>query len=64
MSAAAGPPSTLPPIGALQQDVVVTASAVRAGLSQIGARAVVCHDTLDALAKPDILRGASHHPRR
>jgi vitamin B12 transporter len=43
-------------IGALQQDVVVTASAVEVPASQVGASVtVVDHDTLDALAKPDIL---------
>jgi vitamin B12 transporter len=43
-------------IGALQQDVVVTASAVEVPASHVGASVtVVDHDTLDALAKPDIL---------
>jgi vitamin B12 transporter len=43
-------------IGTLQQDVVVTASAVEVPASQVGASVtVVDHDTLDALAKPDIL---------
>ncbi len=44
------------PIGQLQQEVVVTASANAVPLSQVGAAVtVIDRDTLDALAKPDVL---------
>src|SRR5476649_700887 len=43
-------------IGQLRQDVVVTASANAAPESQVGAAVtVIDRDTLDALAKPDVL---------
>jgi vitamin B12 transporter len=43
-------------IGLLTQDVVVTASATEVPASQVGASVTVLdHDTLDALAKPDVL---------
>ena len=43
-------------IGQLRQDVVVTASANAAPESQVGASVtVIDRDTLDALAKPDVL---------
>jgi vitamin B12 transporter len=44
------------PIGLLQQEVVVTASASALPQSQLGAAVtVIDHDTLDALAKADVL---------